>query len=146
MKPRLVHAAADRLASPATGPQTARDEPLGEEEVLRVLARIARTGRPADWLRAAELIGRRLGMFGDRAEALVQMENLSDEERAFRIEAILERARARRATPDAKRRRAAAMKPRLAEAAAKRLEEAPESERRPAGGSAEGTMGRAHAW
>lgn len=68
MKPRLVHAAADRLASPITGPQTALDAPLGEEGVLRVLARIARTGKAADRLRAAELIGKQLGMFREEAQ------------------------------------------------------------------------------
>jgi hypothetical protein len=36
---------------------------MGEGQVLRVLARIARTGKPGDRLRAAELIGRQLGMF-----------------------------------------------------------------------------------
>jgi hypothetical protein len=65
MKPRLVDAAQDRLVSPPTGPQTALDAPLGEEDVLRVLARIARTGKPGDRLRAAELIGKQLGMFRD---------------------------------------------------------------------------------
>jgi hypothetical protein len=55
MKPRLVNAAADRLATPAAG--TPSEEPVTEDEVLRVLARIARTGRAGDRLRAAELIG-----------------------------------------------------------------------------------------
>jgi hypothetical protein len=68
MKPRLVHAAADRLASPTSGPQTALDTPLGEQDVLRVLARIARTGKPGDRLRAAELIGKQLGMFREEAQ------------------------------------------------------------------------------
>jgi hypothetical protein len=68
MKPRLVHAAADRLASPITGPQTALDTPLGERDVLGVLARIARTGKPGDRLRAAELIGKQLGMFREEAQ------------------------------------------------------------------------------
>jgi hypothetical protein len=68
MKPRLVHAAADRLASPITGPQTALDAPLAEQDVLRVLARIARTGKPGDRLRAAELIGKQLGMFREEAQ------------------------------------------------------------------------------
>jgi len=63
MKPRLVDAAQDRLGAPSTGSQTALDAPLTEDEVLRVLARIARTGKPGDRLRAAELIGKELGMF-----------------------------------------------------------------------------------
>jgi len=57
MKPRLVDAAQDRLASPSAGPQTALDAALTEEDVLRVLARIARTGEallhrslPSGWL------------------------------------------------------------------------------------------------
>src|SRR6266853_282818 len=61
MKPHLAEAAADRLA------RAADDAPMAEEEVLRVLARIARTGKPGDRLRAAELIGKQLGMFRDAA-------------------------------------------------------------------------------
>ena len=41
---------------------------MGEDEVLRVLARIARTGKPGDRLRAAELLGRQLGMFREQGE------------------------------------------------------------------------------
>jgi hypothetical protein len=67
MKPRLVDAAADRLASPSAGPQTALDAALTEEDVLRILARIARTGKPGDRLRAAELVGKQLGMFREEA-------------------------------------------------------------------------------
>jgi hypothetical protein len=59
MKPHLAGAAADRLAT-ATG-----EGPMAEEEILLVLAKIARTGRPGDRLRAAELIGKHLGMFRD---------------------------------------------------------------------------------
>src|SRR4051812_29990143 len=62
MKPHLAEAAADRLA------RAADDAPMAEEEVLRVLARIARTAKPGDRLRAAELIGKQLGMFGDAGE------------------------------------------------------------------------------
>src|SRR3954471_22689575 len=62
MKPHLAEAAADRLA------RAADDAPMAEEEVLRVLARIARTGKPGDRLRAAELIGKQLGMFRDAGE------------------------------------------------------------------------------
>jgi hypothetical protein len=59
MKPHLAGAAADRLA------RATEDGPMAEEEVLLVLARIARTGKPGDRLRAAELIGKHLGMFRD---------------------------------------------------------------------------------
>jgi hypothetical protein len=62
MKPHLAEAAADRLA------RAADDVPMAEEEVLRVLARIARTGKPGDRLRAAELIGKQLGLFRDVGE------------------------------------------------------------------------------
>jgi hypothetical protein len=62
MKPHLAEAAADRLA------RAADDAPMAEEEVLRVLARIARTGKPGDRLRAAELIGKQLGLFRDAGE------------------------------------------------------------------------------
>jgi hypothetical protein len=75
MKPRLVNAAADRLAMPAAGAPS--EEPVTQDEVLRVLARIARTGRAGDRLRAAELIGKQLGMFrqqeGDRGPTLEEM-------------------------------------------------------------------------
>ena len=48
MKMRLPAAAASRIANAPS------DEPaMTEAEVLRVLARIARTGKPADRLRAA---------------------------------------------------------------------------------------------
>jgi hypothetical protein len=76
MKPRLVDAAQDRLVSPLTGPQTALDAPLGEQDVLRVLARIARTGKPGDRLRAAELIGKQLGMFREEAQRGASLEEL----------------------------------------------------------------------
>jgi hypothetical protein len=63
MKSRLANAASERLATALA------DEPvMNEDEVLRVLARIARHGKPSDRLRAAELIGRRLGMFSEKNE------------------------------------------------------------------------------
>src|SRR5438067_11773823 len=62
MKPHLAGVAADRLA------RAADDAPMAEEEVLRVLARIARTGKPGDRLRGAELVGKQLGMFRDAGE------------------------------------------------------------------------------
>jgi hypothetical protein len=72
MKPHLTGAAADRLA------RATEDGPMAEEEVLLVLAKIARTGRPGDRLRAAELIGKQLGMFreageGDRAMSYAEL-------------------------------------------------------------------------
>ena len=39
---------------------------MGVTDVMRVLARIAKTGKPGDRLRAAELIGRQLGMFREK--------------------------------------------------------------------------------
>lgn len=41
---------------------------MTEAEVMRVLAGIARRGKPADRLRAAELLGRQLGMFREQVE------------------------------------------------------------------------------
>jgi hypothetical protein len=61
MARRLANAATERLAEALGG----QDEPMDEAGVLRVLARIARTGKPGDRLRAAELIGKHLGMFRD---------------------------------------------------------------------------------
>ena len=61
---RLADAAAERLSNGSA------DEPvMSEAEVLRVLARISRRGKPSDRLRAAELIGRHMGMFRERDEA-----------------------------------------------------------------------------
>src|SRR5439155_17276104 len=62
MKPRLAGAAIDRLANTSA----ADEPPMTEDEVMRVLARIARSGKPSDRLRAAELIGKQLGMFRDK--------------------------------------------------------------------------------
>jgi hypothetical protein len=85
MKPRLVDAPADRLASPSASPQTALDAALTEEDVLRILARIARTGKPGDRLRAAELVGKQLGMFREEARRGPTLEEM-----------VLEAARLRR--------------------------------------------------
>jgi hypothetical protein len=63
MKSRLADAALERLAN-----ATADEPAMTEAEVLRVLASIARRGKPSDRLRAAELIGRQLGMFREVAE------------------------------------------------------------------------------
>jgi hypothetical protein len=62
MKPRLAGAAADRLV----GATAASELPMTENEVMHVLARIARSGKPSDRLGAAELIGKQLGMFRDK--------------------------------------------------------------------------------
>ena len=62
MKPRLAGAAIDRLANTSA----ADEPPMTEDEVMRVLARFARSGKPSDRLRAAELIGKQLGMFRDK--------------------------------------------------------------------------------
>lgn len=59
MAQRLANAATERLAADIGG----LDVLMNQREVLRVLARIARTGKPGDRLRAAELIGKHLGMF-----------------------------------------------------------------------------------
>jgi hypothetical protein len=71
------------------------DEPITAEETVRLLARIARTGPPAARLRAIELLGGpMMGLFQEASSASPAV--LSDQERAERIEAILERARQRR--------------------------------------------------
>ena len=93
---RIAEAAAERLAASA-----AEEPPIAPEEMLRILARIARTGRPGDRLRAIELLGSDQGMVPGPEAALVPS-TLTDDERAQRIEAILERARARRALALAK--------------------------------------------
>lgn len=79
---RLTHLAGQRLQEEdahreANAAGAASEEPVTEDEVLRVLARIARTGKPGDRLRAAELIGKQLGMFrqqeGDRGPTLEEL-------------------------------------------------------------------------
>jgi hypothetical protein len=87
---RIVEAAAAQLARRASD-----DVRMTAEEAVRLLARIARTGPPAARLRAIELLGARIGLFQDVGAGGPPAE-LSDEERAGRIEAILERARGRR--------------------------------------------------
>ena len=67
MKPRLADVAAERLAS------ARHDEPeMSMAEMQRVLARIARTGKPSDRLRALELLGRHVGMFSDKQAGPLQ--------------------------------------------------------------------------
>jgi hypothetical protein len=83
----------------ATSPS--EEPPITPEEMLRVLARIARMGRPGDRLRAIELLGSRMGML-QVPEVALASSALTDDQRAERIEAILERARARRAVALAK--------------------------------------------
>jgi len=88
---RIAEAAAARLATRSAG-----DEPITAEEMVRLLSRIARTGPPAARLRAVELLGARMRLFQE-APGAGPPAALSDEERAQRIEAILDRARQRRA-------------------------------------------------
>ena len=72
MRPRLADAAAERLGTS----QDTSAEPMAEAEVLRVLGRIARTGKPGDRLRAAELLGRHIGMFREQGERGQSMADL----------------------------------------------------------------------
>jgi hypothetical protein len=76
LKPRLSSVAAGRLNSPLEGAGAALDAPLAEDDVIRVLARIARTGKPGDRLPAAELIGKHLGPFKEEAERGVSFAEL----------------------------------------------------------------------
>jgi hypothetical protein len=64
MKPGLANLAADRLESAPSR----RLEPISQDEVLRVLAHIAGTGKPSDRLRAAELLGKHMGMFREEQD------------------------------------------------------------------------------
>jgi hypothetical protein len=65
MRSRLVDAAAGRLASTAIA-----DEPeITEAEMMKLLARIARTGKPGDRLRAIEMLGKQMGLFRDKPQA-----------------------------------------------------------------------------
>jgi hypothetical protein len=43
--------------------------PMKEDEVMEIFAQVARTGKTPDRLRAAELIGKLLGMFRDSSES-----------------------------------------------------------------------------
>jgi hypothetical protein len=88
---RIAEAAAAQLATRAGS-----DEPITAEEMVRLLARIARTGPAAARLRAIELLGARMGLFQE-APGAGPPASLSDDERAQRIEAILDSARQRRA-------------------------------------------------
>jgi hypothetical protein len=85
---RIAEAAAAQLAS-----RTGNDEPITAEEMVRLLARIARTGPPAVRLRAIEMLGARMGLFQEAPDA---RSALTDEERAQHITVILERLRIRR--------------------------------------------------
>jgi len=86
---RIADAAAAQLATRASD-----EAPITAEEV-RLLARIARTAPAAARLRAIELLGGRMGLFPETPGAGPR-DALSDEERAERIAAILDRARQRR--------------------------------------------------
>jgi len=88
---RIAEAAAAQLAR-----RPPNDEPITPEEMVRVLARIARTGPPAARLRALELLSERMGLLGTEPAA-GPVPALSDDERAARIEVILGRARQRHA-------------------------------------------------
>ena len=90
---RIAEAAAAQLAT-----RPGSDKPITSEEMVRVLARIARMGPPAARLRAIELLSTRMALFPE-ATGASPLAALSDEERAERISAILERARHRRAPP-----------------------------------------------
>jgi len=92
---RIAEAAAAQLARRASDAS-----PITAEEMVRLLARIARTGPPAARLRALELLGARMGLFADAASPGPAVA-LSDEERAERIIFIPERARARRELAEA---------------------------------------------
>jgi hypothetical protein len=87
---RIAEAAAAQLTRRAPG-----DVPMTADEAFRLLARIARTGPPAACLRALELLGARMGLFQE-APGVAPSATLSDEERAERIDAVLDRARLRR--------------------------------------------------
>lgn len=84
---RIAEAAAAQLAK-----RLGSGEPITAEELIQLLARIARTGPPAVRLRAIELLGTRMGLFREAAAEPA----LSDEERARYINVILDRLRRRR--------------------------------------------------
>jgi hypothetical protein len=87
---RIAEAAAAQLAR-----RMPDEAPITADEIFRLLTRIARTGPPTPRLRAIELLGGRMGLF--RAEAATgPVGALSEDERADRIAAILDRARIRR--------------------------------------------------
>ena len=63
MKARLADAANTRLAAGS------REEPeITEAEMIRLLAGIARRGKPGDRLRAIEMLGKQMGLFREKAE------------------------------------------------------------------------------
>ena len=61
MRSRLADAATERLGNPS-----ADEPPITEAEMMRLLARIARTGKPGDRLRAIEMLGKQMGLFRDK--------------------------------------------------------------------------------
>ena len=63
MRSRLVDAAAGRLAN-----STGDEPPITEADMMRLLARIARTGKPGGRLRAIEMLGKQMGLFRDKPE------------------------------------------------------------------------------
>jgi hypothetical protein len=63
VRSRLVDAASERLAASNT-----EEPPITEAEMMRLLAGIARRGRPGDRLRAIELLGKQMGLFSEKGE------------------------------------------------------------------------------
>lgn len=61
MRSRLADAATERLGTPG-----ADEPPITEAEMMRLLAGIARRGKPGDRLRAIEMLGRQMGLFRDK--------------------------------------------------------------------------------
>ena len=64
MRSRLADAATERLGNPGV-----EEPPITEAEMMRLLAGIARRGKPADRLRAIEMLGKQMGLFREKAEA-----------------------------------------------------------------------------
>jgi|GEM_PF-5660992 len=83
MKSQLANAAAGRLANTTIVDELEMTEP----EMVRLLARIARTGKPGDRLRAIELLGKQMGLFRDKA----QMEQPDPNARATLIARLMQR-------------------------------------------------------
>ena len=75
---RIAEAAAAQLAS-----RTGNDEPITAEEMVRLLARIARTGPPAVRLRVIEMLGARMGLFQEAVVCQNPVPRLDDEPAAW---------------------------------------------------------------
>ena len=83
MKSQLANAAAGRLANTTIVDELEMTEP----EMMRLLARIARTGKPGDRLRAIEMIGKQMGLFREKT----QEENPEPNARETLIAKIMQR-------------------------------------------------------